>query len=376
MEFSFKSLFSGFDWLGKGKNSVLGIDIGTAFIKIIQLRKEKERAILETYGEIALGPYANLKIGQAAKLPEAIIVEALKDVLKESNANAKNAVVSIPLQSSFVTMITLPFMPDKNAAEVLQMEARRYIPIPISEVVFDWWILPDSVENEESDENNPPAGGLDEIGKKPTQILLAAIHKDTINDYKSIMPKVNLKAKAYEIESFSMVRSSASRESSPVAVIDFGASTTKLAIVDGGLIKSSHSVSHGSQELTLALSHALSIDFERAEEMKREIGLSDLPEHAEVVTVFEPILDYIFMEANNFIKNFQKKYRRSVGKIILTGGGALLKGLVDFSVKKFTIEVEIADPFSKTEHPAFLVNALKDAGPNFSIALGLALREL
>jgi type IV pilus assembly protein PilM len=345
--------------------SVLGIDIGTSSIKVVQLKKEKERAILQTYGELAVGPYAKLKIGQATKVSEGVIVEALKDILKEANAKAKTAVVSIPLASSFITVINLPFSMEDDISEVIKIEARRYIPIPLSEVALDWWVIPDV---EKSDPGNKE--------KKFIQILLAAIHRDTINIYKNIISKAGLNAKMYEIECFSMIRSCLGRETSPVAVLDFGASTTKLAIVDYGIMRATHSISHGSQELTLALSRSLNIDFSRAEEMKREIGLSDLPEHKEVVSILEPVLEYIFAEANRFIKDFQKKSNRSVGKLILSGGGSLLKGLIDFSIKKFTIEVELADPFAKVEYPVFLSNAIKGVGVNFSIATGLALREL
>lgn len=366
MDFSLKGLFKGLQALGKKEQSVLGVDIGSSSIKIVQLRKEKERAILETYGEIATGPFANLKVGQTAKLSEDAVVTALKDVLKEANAKAKTAVVAIPLKSSFVITVSLPFSPDKDIAEVIQMEARRYVPVPISEAELDWWVIPEGLEK------NVSAGEK----RKFTRVLLVAIHKDIINLYKNIISKANLKARAYEIESFSMVRSCLGKESSPVAILDFGASTTKLAVVDYGIIRSSYSINHGSQDLTLALSRSLNIDFSRAEEMKREIGLSDLPENKEVVAVLEPILDYVFTEANRFVKDFHQKYHHSIGKIILTGGGSLLKGLIDFTVKRFTIEVELADPFAKVEYPAFLANSLKGVGMNFSIAIGLALREL
>lgn len=344
--------------------SILGVDIGTSSIKIVQLRKEKERAILETYGELALGPYAKLKVGQAVKLPEDKIIEALKDLLKEANAKARTAVVAIPLASSFITVINLPFSLGDNLSEVIQMEARKYVPVPLSEVILDWWILPE-ISKEQSLET-----------KKFTRVLLAAIHRDTINAYKSIISGAGLKTKFYEIECFSILRSCLTRESSPVAVLDFGASTTKLAVVDLGLLKETHSIGHGSQELTLALSRSFNIDFSRAEEMKREIGLSDLPENQQFVSVLEPILDYIFLEANRFIKDFQKKNNRSIGKVLLSGGGSLLKGLIDFSVKKFSLEVELADPFLKVEYPLFLSGALKEVGVGFALAAGLALREL
>ena len=107
----------------------MGLDIGSSFLKLVQLKKDQERAVLETYGELALGPYANLKIGQNVKLPPDIIAQAIKDLMKESNSRADSVRVSIPLMSSFVKIITLPFGQDKNiSAEVVGMEARRHIP--------------------------------------------------------------------------------------------------------------------------------------------------------------------------------------------------------------------------------------------------------
>lgn len=350
---------------------VLGIDIGSSSIKVVQLKKKKERAILDTYGEIALGPYGEADIGRAVRAPQAKVIEALSDVIREANVKAKRAAVSIPLKSSFVTIINVPDVGDKNISEVIKIEARRYIPVPISEVVLDWWIFPESRSGQAKAQSPVQEGD-----KKLIRALLVAIHKDTISMQKEVVTGAGIEVGSFELESFSMMRSSLGRETEPVAVIDFGASTTKVAIVDFGIMKSSHTISKGSQELTLALSNSLNINFKRAEEMKREIGLSPLPEHKEMVSVFEPILDYIFSEANSVIKDYQRKNAQTVTRTIITGGGALLKGLIDFSVKKMGMEVGLADPFSKTEYPAFLEGALKEAGPNFSIALGLALREL
>jgi len=362
MAFSFKDLFGGF-----GGDSVLGIDIGTSSIKVVQLKKEKERAILETYGELSLGPYANYGVGQAAKLSEDVVVGAIKDLLRESNVKAKNVAVSIPLSSSFVTVISVPHFAD-NISEIIKMEAKKYIPVPISEVNLDWWVLPEKEKkaNTEGDVNK----------KKFSHALLVAIHKDIISGYQSLISKIGLSVKAYELECFSMSRSCIGRESSPVAIVDMGASTTKIAIVDYGVMKSAHSINKGSQDLTLVLSHSLSVDFGRAEELKREIGLSDLPEHREMVTVIEPMLDYILSEVVNLIKDFNKKYQRSVGKVLLVGGGSQLKGLVDYSVKRLAISVEMAEPFNKVEYPVFLSKVLQESGVDFSVALGLALRIL
>ncbi len=366
MDFIAKALFS----LKKilvfaSSQSVLGLDIGVSAIKVVQLRKERERAILETYGEIALGPYGNVSVGQAVNLSDEKTIEALKDVLKEANIKAKKVAVSIPLKSSFTTVINIPILPDKNISEIIQLEARRYIPVPISEVIMDWWIFPEEEAIEEEKD-----------GRKFIKVLLVAIHKDTINMYKKIISGSGLDLENFEIESFSMIRSTVGRETSSVAVIDFGSSATNVAIVDLGVMRSSYSINKGSQDLTLALEGSLGVDFKRAEETKIEVGLSDLPEHKEIVSIMEPILEYIFAETRSVIMDYQKKYKQSVSRVFITGGGALLKGLVDFSVKRLAVEVTLADPFIKTEYPAFLEGVLKKTGLSFSIAIGLALREL
>ena len=120
----------------------------------------------------------------------------------------------------------------------------------------------------------------------------------------------------------------------------------------------------------------MNISFSRAEEMKREIGFSSRPEYKEAAAVIEPLLDLIFMEARRTIADYRRRRNRVIDHVILTGGGALLNGVVDFAVNKIGIETVLADPFSKVEHPSFLRPVLKEAGPSFSNVLGLALRGL
>lgn len=364
------------DLFSQKPQSVLGVDVGSSSIKIVQLRKEKERAILETYGELSTGPYGGLEIGQSAGLVEEKVVEILKDLIKESGARAIDCAIAIPIKSSFVTVIELPEMDESQVGPIIQLEARRYIPVPLTEVEIDWWVIPE----EEIATEEITQIGVKSIAerKKKTKVLLIAIHKDTITKYKNIVSGSALVATpgSFEIETFSVIRSSLSQEMSPTLIIDIGAATAKMAIVDRGIMRLSYSVSRGSQDITSALSKSLNISFSRAEEMKREIGISEAPEHKEMLSVISPNLEYIFSEANSVIINYQAKNKRVVNRVVLTGGGSLTKGLVDFAVKRLNIEVSLSDPFSRVAYPAFLQGALKDAGPSFAVAIGLALRKL
>ena len=93
----------------------------------------------------------------------------------------------------------------------------------------------------------------------------------------------------------------------------------------------------------------------------------------EIITVN---LDYMFYEANAALLNYQKKYSKNVSKVILTGGGVLLKGFIDLAKISFQTDVVYADPFSKLETPAFLAEEFAQAGPEFAVAIGAALRRL
>src|ERR1035437_6711668 len=113
--------------------SVLGVDIGSSSLKLVQLRREGGLAILETYGELALGPYADAEIGQATKLSAETVAEGLTDLLREAKATATSCGVSIPFSRSLVSLVELPKRDDPNEQKtVIELEARKYIPVPIT----------------------------------------------------------------------------------------------------------------------------------------------------------------------------------------------------------------------------------------------------
>ena len=138
-----KILFFSFLGLSKKEGSVLGVDIGSSSIKVVQLRRGRGTAILETYGELSLGPYAELDIGQATRLPAEKLATALTDLLREANTSTTDAALSIPFSDSLTSLIDMPDLPDKELAKMIPIEARKYIPVPIGEVTLDWFVIPE-----------------------------------------------------------------------------------------------------------------------------------------------------------------------------------------------------------------------------------------
>ena len=177
------------------------------------------------------------------------------------------------------------------------------------------------------------------------------------------------------MEIFSNIRSSFNYDLAPVMFMDFGASKTKLSIVEAGVVRVFHVVNRGSQDISKNISSSLGITFAEAEKLKRSVGL-DAGANAEVADIVRLSVDYIFSDTNSVVLAYEKKYNKTISKVIMIGGGSLIRGLMPRAVESLHSEVVYGDPFSKTEAPAFLKQVLELSGPEFSVAVGLALRQL
>lgn len=378
MAFLFGGLFKGMKLGAPKEASILGIDIGASSAKVIQLRSSKGAAILETYGEIALGPYGNQPIGKAVKLPPEKLAEALGDVMREANVTARQGGLSIPFSSSLVTIIDLPNVSQEQLRRMIPIEARKYIPLPIDEVTLDWFAIP----HEEGEQS-----AFDRVEKKtPLQtkgqeVLLVAIHNDILRSYQTLARTANIKLDFYEIEIFSAIRSSVGHGIAPILIVDLGAATTKVYVVERGIVRLSHLISVGGQHMTESLARSLSWEFDKAERVKREHGLLasnaySVDENDRIKTALLSTLSRVFSEVNRVLLSYGQRYNKNVSRVVLAGGGASLPGLADTAKQSLSAEVEIAHPFARTQTPAFLENVLREIGPGFSVALGVALRKL
>lgn len=346
----------------KDSESVLGVDIGTSSIKLVQVRIQKGSAVLETYGEIALGPYANAEVGQCVNPPAEKTGEALADLIREANVTAKVGGFAVPLSGSLISVITLPTKNRNDLATMVPIEARKYIPVPVSEVSLDWFAIPEEEAAFLGAERAARAANA-------TDVLLVAIHNQVLSKLEAITAAASTTAKFYEVEPFSMARSAYEHGTAPAMIIDLGASSTRVYIIEFGIIDVSHTISRGAQDLTLALAKSSSLTFAEAETRKREKGLSDNE-------VGGAAIDYIFSEARRILLAYQRKEGKAVSEIVLVGGGAELKGIKDVAARFFDAKISLTTPFDKVSAPAFIGDVLKSAGPSFATAVGLALRGL
>ena len=380
MAFSLSNIFKSFSsqMSGSGDASVIGLDIGASSAKIVQLRASRGVAILETYGEIALGPYAQQPIGKAVKLAPEKMAEALRDLMREANVTSRSGGISIPFSGSLISIIDLPNVDDASLKQIVPIEARKYIPIPVSEVTLDWFVIPKE-EGEQSAFDQVKE--KTELQKKGREVLMVAIHNSLLQQYQTTMTDAGITANFYEIEIFSAIRSSLGHGLAPYMVVDIGAATTKMYIVERGIVRLTHLITVGGQQMTEVLARSLEWEFEKAERVKRERGLIDstaysVDENDRIKAALLSTLTRIFTEINRVLLSYGERYNKNVSRVVLMGGGASLPGLEVVAHQSLSTEVEIANPFGHTEAPAFLESVLREIGPGFSVAVGVVLRKL
>lgn len=350
----------------------LGIDIGTSAIKIVELSKRGERKKLENYGEVQSKvlyekPFRTFE-KSTLLLSSQDIARAVKAVLDEAKIKTKDCVFSIPDFSSFFTTFELPQMSKEELPQAVRYEARQHVPLPLGEVALDWQVIEGEADAEQK--------------KTKLQILLVAVPNEIINQYKEIAKLCDLQLLALEAEVFGLIRSLVREDNKRIiGLIDIGAQSTTCSIAEKRILKESHSFDLAGNELTDRISKSLSINYETAKSFKEKYGLKDSPlPYAEagpyprtIKEITQPLVDTILREVERIVRNYPGK---EVQKFILAGGEALLPGLKEYFEEYLKKEVEIANPFSDIFYPPVLEKNLKEMGPSYAIAVGMALRGL
>jgi len=343
--------------------SVVGIDIGSSSIKVVELQDRDGIVTLTTYGELQLGPYSEGKpLGQAVTLDAGIEQQAVSDILREAAVKAKQAVVAMPLASSFVTVMTLPVDDEEeDIAPRIRVEARKYIPIPISNVMLDWVVL-----------NDPSESNADGIFNY--EILVAAIHNEALSRTTSMLGTISLGGAPTEIECFSTIRAAYNSDTPVTAVIDVGAISTKLYLLKEGMLYRMHRVRGGSALCTEQYAKDHNLDFEEAETIKRSLT----PNDSAFVAYQKIYHNHFNRQLKEFVyvmNEFKKATNEEVAGLVLTGGGVQFPGFQKYVNDYFSLPTVINKPFDRVAYPAFMEDTLDSIGPSFSTALGAALRH-
>jgi len=347
----------------KKPKSFLGIDVGASAIKLVELSEDEGRCKLTNYAIIPLTEYIE-RIGSqsGSEFPKASnkeIAEAIKKVIKEAKITSRDVFFSVPVYSSFSTLIDFPNMPEKEIIAAIPFEAKKHIPVPVSEVVLDWSII-------------------NSLGEKSIrQVLLIAVPKKVISNYKQISELAGLTFRGLEEETFSLSRALVGNDKSIVILIDVGARSISTSIVDGGYVRIIHNLEMGGAKMTEVIAQQMNLSLTHAEAIKKNMSISPTTgeQESRLRGIGYSTLGAIIVEVRKIIDSYQSKYGRKVEKCILAGDGIRLAGFADYLTNKLTLDVSLGNPFARVVYPSKIMPILKEIGPSLAVAVGLAMRK-
>ena len=347
--------------LGK-KKDVIGLDIGSSSVKLVELKEGKNGYKLQN---LAISPLPPEAIVDGALMDSATIIDTIRDVIATSKTKLKDAVTSVSGHSVIVKKISLPLMTEAELEEQIQWEAERYIPFDINDVNIDFQILGPTPENPEA-----------------MDVVLVAAKKDIINDYVSVIMESGLNPVIIDLDSFALENMLAinyeTGEEMTVAVANVGATVTNIDIIKNNTSAFTRDIFKGGSQITEEIQRQMHADHEEAEKIK--VGTKiDVTSQPIVQNVLKAASESLAAEIGNSLDFFQSTATyEKIGKLYLSGGGSKIKDFDSILQQQVGIPVEVVNPFKKIDYTGgdFDLEYLREIGPIMAVGVGLASRKV
>jgi len=347
---------------GKKANSLLGIDISSTSVKLIELSNNNGRYRVESYAVEPLPQ--NSVVEKNINDPQAV-GEAVKRVVAKSRTSLRTAAVAVAGSAVITKTIQMPAgLSERDLESQITIEADQYIPYPLDEVAIDFEVLGPSAVNPEQ-----------------VDVLLAACRKENVEMREDVLDIAGLKAKVVDVEAYAMERAfkllesqfEASSDERVIAIIDIGATMTTLSVlVDGKTIYTREQL-FGGKQLTEEIQRRYGLSQEEAGLAKKQGGLPDDYEHE----VLEPFKEAVVQQVSRSLQFFYSSSQYNmVDYVVLAGGTASIPGLADRVQDRVGIPATLANPFSDMAISSRVnAGALSNDAPSLMIACGLAMRS-
>lgn len=349
-------------FLARKKPPVLGLDISTTAVKLLELSKSGDRYRVESYAVEPLPPNSviekNISDVQG-------VGDAIKRAVKRSGSRLKFAAAAVAGSAVITKVISMPakMSPDEMESQI-QLEADQYIPYPLEEVNLDF----------------------EEIGPSPddperVDVLLAASRKENVDVRVDAIHLAGLTAKVIDVEAYAMENAvSLLSQQLPdrgigktIAVVDIGATMTTLNVLHDMKTVYTREQVFGGKQLTEEIQRRYGLSYEEAGMAKRQGGLPDnyLPE------VLDPFKEAMAQQVSRSLQFFfAAGQHNTVDHIILAGGSSSIPGIAELIEHKLMTPTTIANPFSNMViSPRIKAQILSNDAPALMIACGLAMRS-
>jgi type IV pilus assembly protein PilM len=345
---------------GISKKNMVGLDIGSSSVKAVELQGKNGSFQLMSLG------YENLQSdsivdGQIMELNN--VSNVIANIFSEHKIATTRVAAGVSGHSVIVKNIVLPQMSEDELQESFSWHAEEHIPFDISDVNLDYQIT----------------------GKAPDalHVLLAACKRDKIANLKQAIQLAGKQPVVIDVDAFALQNCyELNYQPQPgqiVALLNIGASTTNINILNGARSVFTRDASVGGNQYTGLLQKELGLTFEQAEAVKRGLMLPEGVEARSIEPIMETVSDILALEIQktmDFYRATAEDGESAVQKLLISGGGSKLSGLMEYLANRFEIPVEVFDPFRqiRVDARSFDPDYMREIVPEMAIAVGLALR--
>ncbi|MEX5281552.1 type IV pilus assembly protein PilM [Nitrospira tepida] len=358
-------LSADFSTLLSSRRQLIGLDIGSSAIKLVQLKEVKGRYVLQ---KCAVKPLEPEVIVDGTVMDEGRVVAAIRELMSEQGIKHKQAAISISGHAVIVKKISLPPMPDNELAEQVKLAAEQYIPFDINEVNLDFHVL------------NGTDGSGDGDGQM--SILLVAAKKDKVNELCELVKTAGLTPSVMDVDAFAIQNmhevNYPMTKGDVTTIVNIGASVMNVNIVQNGASLFTRDIPLGGNRYTEAIQRELGLSFEEAEEVKKSERPSSSQEE-----VVRSVMESLNAEVASEIGRTIDYYKSTAGdgdveRLLLCGGGAKASGLLEQLRDRMRVKVELANPFQEIDCTAADVDpaTLDEMSAVAAVGVGLALRVM
>jgi type IV pilus assembly protein PilM len=341
---------------------VVGVDIGSSAVKLVELSERKGEFHLLRVGVEPLSPEA---IVDGSILDSSLVVDAINRLADEAGVKNQNFATSVSGHSVIIKKIEVPAMPEEELAESIQWEAEQYIPFDINDVRLDYLVL-----------------STPEPGRDSMEVLLVAVKRDKVNDYVSVISQCGKTAATVDLDVFAVQNAYEANydldESKVVALVNMGAGVTNINIIARGATVFWRDISFGGNQFSEALQREFNLSFEQAEHVKRG-GQIEGCSPAESRSVLDAVSTEMAAEIQKTFDFFAATAaQETVDELVLTGGCALTPNLPQILQERFGVPTELMNPLSRVsfKESDFDSQWLQSIAPMLAVALGLAVRKV
>ena len=342
------------------KKQAIGLDIGSSVLKAAELRPLRQgKYELVGLGFEELPPDCIVDGVIISKIP---VSDAINRIFTQQAIKNDRIATSISGHSAIVKKMPLPVQSDEDLAESVRWEAEQHIPFDMADVNLDYQVLGE----------NTQTGNLD--------ILLAAVKKDKITDYTSVIKMAGKNPVLIDMDAFALLNSfeinyePTNRET--VALLDIGAATMTINIVSGTEFLFTRDVGVGGNQYTEFIQKEFNLNHSQAQAVKHGETVENIkPEDARhVIDSVTEILCLEIQKTHDFFKSTTTFDR--IDRMIVSGGAAHTPGLIETLAQKFGVPVEKFNSFKNISFDSkrFPPSLIEDRAPDLAIAIGLALR--